>query len=662
MLVKKICFKNFRQFKDKQEIEFASGDNNITIIMGENGSGKTTLAQAFSWVLYGETEFKDKKILNKKSIDDALIGDSIFVRVDLYIEVDDVEITITRSQEYIKKANKIEENQAELQISFKKEGQIKYIDKADCQHYIENILPKELSSFFIFSGERIKNMSDEIQNGKSKEFANAVRNLVGLNAIMNTLSHLKGKTTVNNNTVIGRYNKKIDETSDEKVKKINREIDKYEKYINDLNNMIEKIKPNIGYYQRESIKLDQEIMNYAPAEKIRKEYDFISKQIKEYEHDYAKAIKNYFNFFNNNAIGFFIKPAVQTSQDEIKHVEVVNEGIPHIHADTIKYILKKGKCICGNEVNIGSEESIHLTKLLDYLPPKSIGTLLAQNKKNGERFINKSATFFDAIDNYYKRIRQLNKDINKGIATQTNMRERIVDTSNLYELKNKKADFEKKARVSQEDLDNKIRSVGSYQESLNRERAEKAKYINIDNKNKKYIEYRDYALELYDRLYKDYNVAELQVRELLQNKINRIFTSILESGLYLELDDNYNVKVRVEELENQHDDIERSTAQNYSVIFAFIAGIIEIAKEKSKDDTKGIFDKAVGYPLIMDAPLSAFDKRRISNICDTIPKIAQQVIFFIKDTDGDVAKEHLGNSLGKKYNIVKESLIVSNIK
>ncbi|WP_455796022.1 hypothetical protein [Clostridium butyricum] len=157
-------------------------------------------------------------------------------------------------------------------------------------------------------------------------------------------------------------------------------------------------------------------------------------------------------------------------------------------------------------------------------------------------------------------------------------------------------------------------------------------------------------------------MAELQVRELLQNKINRIFTSILESGLYLELDDNYNVKVRVEELENRHDDIERSTAQNYSVIFAFIAGIIEIAKEKSKDDTKGIFDKAVGYPLIMDAPLSAFDKRRISNICDTIPKIAQQVIFFIKDTDGDVAKEHLGNSLGKKYNIVKESLIVSNIK
>lgn len=132
--------------------------------------------------------------------------------------------------------------------------------------------------------------------------------------------------------------------------------------------------------------------------------------------------------------------------------------------------------------------------------------------------------------------------------------------------------------------------------------------------------------------------------------------------MHIKLQDNYNIKVSVDELEEQHEDIERSTAQNYSVIFAFIAGIIEMAKEKSIDDTKGIFDKSVGYPLIMDAPLSAFDKKRISNICDTIPHIAQQVIFFIKDTDGDVAEKHLGNSLGKKYNIVKESMIMSSIK
>lgn len=51
----------------------------------------------------------------------------------------------------------------------------------------------------------------------------------------------------------------------------------------------------------------------------------------------------------------------------------------------------------------------------------------------------------------------------------------------------------------------------------------------------------------------------------------------------------------------------------------------------------------------MDAPLSAFDKTRIKNICETIPNIAQQVIMFIKDTDGEIAEENFKDKIGEKY-------------
>ena len=55
------------------------------------------------------------------------------------------------------------------------------------------------------------------------------------------------------------------------------------------------------------------------------------------------------------------------------------------------------------------------------------------------------------------------------------------------------------------------------------------------------------------------------------------------------------------------------------------------------------------YPLVMDAPLSAFDKRRIKAVCEAIPETAEQVIVFIKDTDGELAEEHLGNKIMKKH-------------
>ena len=51
----------------------------------------------------------------------------------------------------------------------------------------------------------------------------------------------------------------------------------------------------------------------------------------------------------------------------------------------------------------------------------------------------------------------------------------------------------------------------------------------------------------------------------------------------------------------------------------------------------------------MDAPLSAFDKRRIRAICSAIPETAEQVIIFIKDTDGELAEENLGDKIMTRH-------------
>jgi len=59
------------------------------------------------------------------------------------------------------------------------------------------------------------------------------------------------------------------------------------------------------------------------------------------------------------------------------------------------------------------------------------------------------------------------------------------------------------------------------------------------------------------------------------------------------------------------------------------------------------------YPLVMDAPLSAFDKKRIKTVCEILPEVAEQVIIFIKDTDGDLVNEFLGNKVGNRFYIDK---------
>ena len=93
MLLKEMKLRDFRQFRNEQSIQFSTDpDRNVTIIMGENGSGKTTLAQAFTWCLYGDTDFEDTEVLNKIKAQEMGPNQECIVKVELLLRHLDVDI------------------------------------------------------------------------------------------------------------------------------------------------------------------------------------------------------------------------------------------------------------------------------------------------------------------------------------------------------------------------------------------------------------------------------------------------------------------------------------------------------------------------------------------------------------------------------------------
>ena len=121
MLLKSIKLVNFRQFIN-ESIDFAEGKDgkNVTIILGENGTGKTTFAQAFFWCLYGDTEFSDKIMLNRKVANDMRPGQEEKVIVTLRLRHGEVEYTIVREQAYHKDFNgKVRGDNTIIDIAYK---------------------------------------------------------------------------------------------------------------------------------------------------------------------------------------------------------------------------------------------------------------------------------------------------------------------------------------------------------------------------------------------------------------------------------------------------------------------------------------------------------------------------------------------------------------
>ena len=117
---------------------------------------------------------------------------------------------------------------------------------------------------------------------------------------------------------------------------------------------------------------------------------------------------------------------------------------------------------------------------------------------------------------------------------------------------------------------------------------------------------------MYQYLFSVYKEKETEVREQLEENVNAIFKEIYNGGFSLKLDDKYNIQIQVDDFEGYSGDVETSTAQSISVIFAFIAGVIKMARENNSDENSMLMTEA--YPLVMDAPLSAFDKTRIKTV------------------------------------------------
>ena len=85
-------------------------------------------------------------------------------------------------------------------------------------------------------------------------------------------------------------------------------------------------------------------------------------------------------------------------------------SIPDIHARTIEYLIKRKRCICGNPIEFSSPEYLELNKVLDYIPPKSIGTLIGQFVRECELKIESSTDTFDRIETQYGDVRGFDVD------------------------------------------------------------------------------------------------------------------------------------------------------------------------------------------------------------------------------------------------------------
>ncbi len=647
MLLQTIELQNFRQFVN-EKIDFSTDpERNVTLIIGENGTGKTTFAQAFFWCFYGETDFSDKIILNRSIIEKMTPDQKETVRVAIRLTHGSAEYEIIRTQEY-KKAytNRVTGANAVLNVQVKSaDGNTRYLKPLECESAIQNILPKELANYFFFDGERIEKMSKEIASGrKSSGFSNAVVGLTGLKATLAALDHLSPTRT---SSVMGKLTLEYRGDSDGKMQQLTKRIGELQDELERITVRLSEIDDEIESATTSRAQFEQDIKQFADGEKLQNERERLRRELADVKRTKATFVKDICKAFNDGMPTFFGISMVKDALEVLSHSDFSGKDIPEMHAKTIQFLLKRGTCICGTHLDPGTIPYNKVMELMDYLPPQSIGVTVGQ-------FIKDSRMKYSRENDLLQQL----KDKMALISTQTDKVEELKEDIAQISDKLDGADVREQVRkingqittctkiisARKDEQKRLLIRQGQCEEEKKQKENRRSELSLLDKNNQKIELYKAYTQQIYDELLAEYKEKEKNVRERLERSINEIFKSIYDGGLSLSIDEKYNISVYVTDFEGG---VETSTAQSISVIFAFISAIIKMARDNQVENGDEAYSEP--YPLVMDAPLSAFDKRRIKAICSAIPETAEQVIIFIKDTDGELAEDYLGTRVMKRH-------------
>lgn len=636
MQIERITIENFRQFVGKQEIVFSKNSTqNVTLVMGDNGSGKTTLCQAFLWCFYGEIPgFKKKEDLLSKTRQETP-----YTKMEVSIEMshDGETFTMTRTHAY----QYTRQTTSRVSLNYTENGETKTESNEKATDHIKRILPQELSIYFFLSGEKIDSMSDEIKAGKATSFSKAVNNLLGLEYYKNAINHLKTikknfeSTEIPNNYTVNSIQEKL-RTIHEKLSKINLEIDSKKNSRNDYSEKITDLKAKLK--------------GISSSKKIQEEIEKLDKKLNENKEKQNRTIKQAIEDFagSDKSMGkapyYFsqsIFVQIKKTLDEI--LTIPQQDVPEkLHADLIDWIEEHHRCICGEEIKDGSPKHENLERYRKIVPPESISTLV---KQEGQKILGN----FRLGKDLFKTFHFACKDLNDLAESSTDLEENIdqlqeelrnsSDTSNIQEELDyyQEKDFEIQDKIDAL-TENKLRQETTekkYQDEYD-EALKKSKEGEFIKKCK------DTTQALLDDFKQKLQEAENEKREQLTKAVKKAFQEIYGNAFSIEIDEKYGITTST--------DLEKSTGQGMCVIFAFLAGLLDVIKSSKDNDSQ-----LESYPLIFDAPFSALDKERISSVCSVLPKVSSQIIIFIKNTDGDIAKKELRNKIGKSYILQKKN-------
>lgn len=641
MIIDRVTFKNYRQFRDT-EISFPNrSDKNLHVIVGKNTAGKTNILNAINWCLYDKEphlsgQSTDKPLLNLKTIENSKKGEEHSVEIEIWVTGDNNQQILFRRSKSFKVYSKNSlpvPQKTNFEVSYYTELGNNITEKgSDAEEYVERFVPEKIREYFFFDGERL---DDYIVEEKTQFISNAIFTISRIE-VLNRIAERLEKTAIELRRQKGRLNPNLESKLSQKLENKANELKEIQDNIYETKYQIKKAKMKMEEYS-EKLRGKPDVTE---LELRRIELKELAEKKEKYKIKKIKEKRDLLLKFGSNLM---LYNAIENALIIIKEKEANNEIPVVTDENLLKNTIKTNICdLCGKEIDEKSRERV-LGLIDDIKLSSDIGNQLISMKSPlnilKSQLSNFKTMLFDIkseIENYDEDLQRIHDEIEKidikqGGFNKEQVKQWSKQRSKFEELYEK--DRTELGRLIERE-ENTKKEITKLEKSLNKSIEDKKALENIQ----KFKEFAEESLSATNQI-KDSITNE--TREKIRVETNKLFFKFnWRKKTYKEvvIDEFYNVDVI---------DIlgfscrgSLSAAEEELLVLAFTLAIHKISG----------FDS----PLIIDTPVAKVSDENRENFGAVLSDIShdkETILIFSPSEYSEEIKKLIDTSYSNKYEI-----------
>jgi DNA sulfur modification protein DndD len=621
MKIEQLHLQNWRGYEGEEHIKFSTDPKkNINLIIAENGTGKSNLMEAIYWCLYDE-------LPPNANTQEEIITDSASVKrlkAKVQVKIIDPRENKTYLLSRELKANDAQSEAIAMELeNGRNDKPRKY--SGSYALLVDRLLPKVLSSFFLFSGEGAKNyfklhsgdntLKTSIENVQGLQWANEAFTELEDQIELLTMEISKSSTSKGKAEQLSIEIESLEKEEELEEKKLEKYKSDYKKAFTRMNQISKQINES-GVDQAEALENERNaIVGIIASAKTR---------ITENE-DNQKNLLNSYSFY-------VLAYEMKAPMDELFQTMQSEDLIPgEISEPFVNKILDRGTCICGRDFEADSKEQKNIEKIKETAETEDM-----------ENWRQKSFALFESFDTYNKKFQEEYdvyaeniEDAENEIKERNDRLKKISDELKDLEIKDIKQLIEEREKLSTDQFNLSQNQIPISSEKLKEVKKNiKDKKANIqklhmmdpgDPKFKKLA----FMQQAHERLDKLINKLRVEGREKILEHLNELTSKYSRKGHRFKYRDEGSFFPEMLSSKQSKEPPLNSGDLVMKAIF-YASSIIRFCRDRF-DDKKTVIQPGTIAPMVVDAVLSDLDRKNSESLSEVLCNTPEQLIIFLNE-------------------------------